>query len=55
MRQGRVFEGWSEGNLDFPPTYKYAIDSEIYRGKDPKSGKRTPAWYDALTYSLQTF
>ena len=52
MRQERIFEGWSEGNLDFPPTYKYELDSEIYRGKDPKSGKRTPAWYAALTYSL---
>ncbi|CAN6808759.1 unnamed protein product [Brassica oleracea] len=50
MRQGRVFEGWSEGNLDFPPTYKYAIDSEIYRGKDPKSGKRTPAWCDRIIW-----
>lgn len=52
MRQGRVFEGWSEGTLDFPPTYKYEIDSEKYGGNDPKSGKRTPAWYTALTHKL---
>ncbi|WZY82771.1 hypothetical protein YC2023_029155 [Brassica napus] len=50
MRQGRVFEGWSEGNLDFSPTYKYEIDSEIYRGNDPKSGKRTPAWCDRIIW-----
>ncbi|CAN7116474.1 unnamed protein product [Brassica rapa subsp. narinosa] len=50
MRQERIFEGWSEGNLDFPPTYKYELDSEIYRGKDPKSGKRTPAWCDRIIW-----
>ncbi|EOA21943.1 hypothetical protein CARUB_v10002437mg, partial [Capsella rubella] len=50
MRQGRVFEGWSEGALDFPPTYKYEIDSEKYGGNDPKSGKRTPAWCDRIIW-----
>ncbi|XP_024010001.1 type I inositol polyphosphate 5-phosphatase 1 isoform X2 [Eutrema salsugineum] len=50
MRQGRVFEGWSEGTLDFPPTYKYEIDSENYGGNDPKSGKRTPAWCDRIIW-----
>ncbi|KAL1196023.1 Type I inositol polyphosphate 5-phosphatase 1 [Cardamine amara subsp. amara] len=50
MRQGRVFEGWSEGHLDFPPTYKYGIDSENYGGNDPKSGKRTPAWCDRIIW-----
>ncbi|KAG7552548.1 Endonuclease/exonuclease/phosphatase superfamily [Arabidopsis thaliana x Arabidopsis arenosa] len=50
MRQGRVFEGWSEGTLDFPPTYKYEIDSEKYGGNDPKSGKRTPAWCDRIIW-----
>ncbi|XP_010438073.1 PREDICTED: type I inositol polyphosphate 5-phosphatase 1-like isoform X2 [Camelina sativa] len=50
MRQGRVFEGWSEGTLDFPPTYKYEFDSENYGGNDPKSGKRTPAWCDRIIW-----
>ncbi|CAN8246739.1 unnamed protein product [Cochlearia groenlandica] len=50
MRQGRVFEGWSEGALDFPPTYKYKLSSENYGGKDPKSVKRTPAWCDRIIW-----
>ncbi|KAF3588437.1 hypothetical protein F2Q69_00030120 [Brassica cretica] len=50
MRKGNVFEGWSEGVLCFPPTYKYEIDSENYIGDDPESGKRTPAWCDRIIW-----
>lgn len=45
MRKGNVLEGWSEGALCFPPTYKYEINSDNYIGDDPESGKRKPAWY----------
>ncbi|XP_019057277.1 PREDICTED: type I inositol polyphosphate 5-phosphatase 1 isoform X2 [Tarenaya hassleriana] len=48
MRKGRAFEGWSEGTLDFPPTYKYELDSEEYSREDSRSGKRTPAWCDRI-------
>jgi hypothetical protein len=41
-----AFGGWSEGILNFPPTYKYEINSDKYYGDDPKSTKRTPAWYN---------
>lgn len=44
MRKGRTFGGWSEGTLNFPPTYKYEFNSEKYYGEDPKIGRRTPAW-----------
>jgi hypothetical protein len=43
-----AFGGWSEGTLNFPPTYKYEVNSDKYYGDDPKSTKRTPAWYGFL-------
>ncbi|XP_076947944.1 type IV inositol polyphosphate 5-phosphatase 3-like [Bidens hawaiensis] len=48
LRKGRAFDGWSEGILDFPPTYKYEKNSEKYVGQDPKVGRRTPAWCDRI-------
>ncbi|KAI3807597.1 hypothetical protein L1987_23527 [Smallanthus sonchifolius] len=48
LRKGRAFDGWSEGVLDFPPTYKYHRNSEKYCGEDPKVGRRTPAWCDRI-------
>ncbi|XP_059452921.1 type IV inositol polyphosphate 5-phosphatase 3 isoform X2 [Corylus avellana] len=48
LRKGRAFDGWSEGPLNFPPTYKYEINSEKYYGEDPKAGRRTPAWCDRI-------
>lgn len=49
-----AFGGWSEGKLNFPPTYKYEINSDKYYGDDPKLPKRTPAWY-AFNYPLFCF
>ncbi|KAF5467695.1 hypothetical protein F2P56_011926 [Juglans regia] len=48
LKKGRTFDGWSEGTLRFPPTYKYEINSEKYYGEDPKAGRRTPAWCDRV-------
>ncbi|XP_023770858.1 type IV inositol polyphosphate 5-phosphatase 3 isoform X1 [Lactuca sativa] len=48
LRKGRAFDGWSEGILDFAPTYKYEQNSERYYGEDPKVGRRTPAWCDRI-------
>ncbi|KAG7940854.1 hypothetical protein I3843_16G007300 [Carya illinoinensis] len=48
FKKGRAFDGWSEGTLSFPPTYKYEINSEKYYGEDPKAGRRTPAWCDRI-------
>ncbi|KAJ4951358.1 hypothetical protein NE237_028190 [Protea cynaroides] len=48
LRKGRAFDGWSEGTLKFPPTYKYEFNSEKYHGEDPKAGRRTPAWCDRI-------
>ncbi|CAH2035262.1 unnamed protein product [Thlaspi arvense] len=52
MTKGNVFEGWSEGTLDFPPTYKYEINSENYIGDEQESGKRKPAWYCLCLHTL---
>ncbi|XP_020220348.1 type IV inositol polyphosphate 5-phosphatase 3 isoform X2 [Cajanus cajan] len=43
-----VFGGWSEGMLNFPPTYKYEVNSDKYYGEDPRAGKRSPAWCDRI-------
>ncbi|XP_010415876.1 PREDICTED: type IV inositol polyphosphate 5-phosphatase 3-like isoform X3 [Camelina sativa] len=47
-RKGRAFDGWSEGTLHFPPTYKYQANSDEYTGNDGKAPKRTPAWCDRV-------
>ncbi|XP_024976397.1 type IV inositol polyphosphate 5-phosphatase 3-like isoform X1 [Cynara cardunculus var. scolymus] len=48
LRKGCAFDGWTEGTLNFPPTYKYEPNSDKYYGEDPKVGRRTPAWCDRI-------
>lgn len=56
LKKGRAFDGWSEGTLNFPPTYKYEFNSDKYFGEDPKAGRRTPAWYaDSNPYVKMLF
>ncbi|KAF4370169.1 hypothetical protein F8388_007310 [Cannabis sativa] len=52
QRWGRVFDGWSEGRIYFPPTYKYSNNSDRYAGEDrhPKEKRRTPAWCDRILW-----
>ena len=42
----RVFLGWKEGDISFPPTYKYSFNSNTYFAETntSKHKKRTPAW-----------
>ncbi|XP_071707588.1 type I inositol polyphosphate 5-phosphatase 10 isoform X2 [Rutidosis leptorrhynchoides] len=49
---GRVFEGWKEGKIFFPPTYKYSYNSDLYAGDTikSKSKRRTPAWCDRILW-----
>lgn len=42
LKKGRAFDGWTEGIMTFPPTYKYQVNSENY------DVRRTPAWYEKL-------
>ncbi|KAF5177007.1 Type i inositol polyphosphate 5-phosphatase, partial [Thalictrum thalictroides] len=48
LKKGRAFDGWTEGVLNFPPTYKFEFNSDKYCGEDPKSGRRNPAWCDRI-------
>ncbi|XVE73090.1 hypothetical protein DITRI_Ditri11bG0089800 [Diplodiscus trichospermus] len=52
QRRGHVFEGWNEGKIYFPPTYKYSNNSDRYAGEDmhPKEKRRTPAWCDRILW-----
>ncbi|WCJ20682.1 Type I inositol polyphosphate 5-phosphatase 2 [Euphorbia peplus] len=52
LRSGRVFDGWKEGAINFPPTYKYEMNSDRYVGENPKEGekKRSPAWCDRILW-----
>ncbi|KAI3747375.1 hypothetical protein L6452_09829 [Arctium lappa] len=49
---GRVFDGWKEGKIFFPPTYKYSYNSDSYFGETikSKSKRRTPAWCDRILW-----
>ncbi|GER24853.1 type I inositol polyphosphate 5-phosphatase [Striga asiatica] len=52
QRHGRVFTGWNEGRIYFPPTYKYSNNSDRYAGENmhPKEKRRTPAWCDRILW-----
>ncbi|XP_057868576.2 type IV inositol polyphosphate 5-phosphatase 6-like [Cryptomeria japonica] len=51
-KAGHIFEGWNEGKIYFPPTYKYCTNSEQYTGENLKSKakRRTPAWCDRILW-----
>ena len=55
QRKGRVFEGWNEGTIYFPPTYKYSNNSDVYAGDDrlTKAKRRTPAWLVLVFLSFE--
>nr|CAB3464612.1 unnamed protein product [Digitaria exilis] len=48
LGKGCAFDGWVEGAISFPPTYKYEFNSEKYVSDATKSGRRTPAWCDRI-------
>ncbi|KAL8222909.1 hypothetical protein R6Q57_020308 [Mikania cordata] len=52
QRRGRVFQGWNEGKIYFPPTYKYLNNSDRYTGDNlrHKEKRRTPAWCDRILW-----
>ncbi|KAG1327640.1 type I inositol polyphosphate 5-phosphatase 10-like [Cocos nucifera] len=49
---GRVFKGWHEGTICFPPTYKYSMNSDVYTGEivTSKEKRRNPAWCDRILW-----
>nr|XP_018681957.1 PREDICTED: type I inositol polyphosphate 5-phosphatase 8-like isoform X1 [Musa acuminata subsp. malaccensis] len=52
QKAGRVFAGWDEGKIYFPPTYKYLANSDVYAVDQAKSRekRRTPAWCDRILW-----
>ncbi|PWA37989.1 type IV inositol polyphosphate 5-phosphatase 7 [Artemisia annua] len=48
----RVFQGWNEGKIYFPPTYKYLTNSDRYTEDNlhHKDKRRTPAWCDRILW-----
>lgn len=52
LRRGHIFDGWKEGSIDFPPTYKYKINSNTYVGENAREGekRRSPAWCDRILW-----
>ncbi len=46
-RFGRVFRGFQEGNIRFPPTYKYDKGADRF---DTSEKQRCPAWTDRILY-----
>ncbi|KAL9231213.1 hypothetical protein vseg_006468 [Gypsophila vaccaria] len=53
LRRGHVFDGWKEGTINFPPTYKYEMNTDRYVGENPTEGekRRSPAWCDRILWS----
>lgn len=49
---GRVFEGFQEGPLHFPPTYKYQPGTDVYEQR-PDKKLRAPAWCDRILWAAQ--
>jgi phosphatidylinositol-bisphosphatase len=47
IRMGRVFQGFVEGHIDFPPTYKDEEDSDVY---DMSKKRRIPSWTDRILW-----
>ncbi|KAF2354538.1 Rho GTPase-activating protein domain, partial [Trinorchestia longiramus] len=45
---GRVFKGYSEGKIDFRPTFKYDKDTDAW---DTSEKQRQPAWCDRVLWA----
>ncbi|KAG0585989.1 hypothetical protein KC19_2G054600 [Ceratodon purpureus] len=48
----RVFKDWQEGQIHFPPTYKYKEGTDQFSGETSSTGekRRSPAWCDRILW-----
>ena len=51
-KEGRVFKGFEEGVLNFPPTYKYQPGTDVFEQR-PEKKLRAPAWCDRILWMAQ--
>ena len=51
-REGRVFQGFEEGQLNFVPTYKYQPGTDVFEQR-PEKKLRAPAWCDRILWMSQ--
>lgn len=55
QKDGGVFQGWREGDIEFAPTYKYSfLNCNHYSGGLPgkaREKQRTPAWCDRILWN----
>ena len=51
-RRGNVFQGFTEGILNFPPTYKYQPGTDVYETR-PEKKLRAPAWCDRVLWRCE--
>lgn len=49
--KGNCFHNFHEGQITFPPTYKYQPGTNIYEAR-PEKKKRIPAWCDRILYLI---
>ncbi|XP_062273369.1 phosphatidylinositol polyphosphate 5-phosphatase type IV [Scomber scombrus] len=47
MKDGSIFKGFQEAQINFPPTYKFDIGCDIY---DTTSKQRTPSYTDRILF-----
>ncbi|XP_013782623.1 synaptojanin-1-like [Limulus polyphemus] len=52
QQAGQIFKHFIEGDIDFPPTYKYDIFSDDY---DTSEKNRIPAWTDRVLFRKRRF
>lgn len=50
--EGRVFQDWEEGQINFLPTYKYQPGTDVYEQR-PEKKLRAPAWCDRVLWLTQ--
>ena len=49
-RKGNIFQDFTEGRINFLPTYKYQPGSSLYENR-PGKKQREPAWCDRIMFS----